>query len=217
MFFYPYHKGFLCSTSANVYGIDFLAFLVQNYNSKEIIFQFGNENGIEDASSQSKNPSREMECKQEQPMDDNLGSTTTSSNISFGGTTTSTTASSSNTTRTIDYTLPEEILRAPVLLTRLTFRCQKALRNFRIIERHYFVSRLIKSYDFTFNFCIPGSVNSWETLYEIPPLTDECIADMIANPFQATSDTFYFVDNTLVMHNKARYRYIPKGMIPAVS
>jgi hypothetical protein len=48
-------------------------------------------------------------------------------------------------------------------------------------------------------------------------LTDECIADMIANPFQATSDTFYFVDSKLVMHNKARYRYLPKGMIPAVS
>lgn len=167
--------------------------MVQNYNSKEIIFQFGNEQIVEDACSISKNPSRDKGCDQAN-TEEILGPST-----------------GTNTTRTIDYTLSEEVLRAPVLLTKLTFRCQKALTNFRIIERHYFMSRLIKSYDFTFDFCIPGSVNSWETLYEIPPLKDECIADMIANPFKATSDTFYFVDNKLVMHNKARYQYIPKG------
>ena len=30
---------------------------------------------------------------------------------------------------------------------------------------------------------------------------------MIANPFETKSDSFYFVDNKLVMHNKASYKY----------
>jgi hypothetical protein len=30
---------------------------------------------------------------------------------------------------------------------------------------------------------------------------------MIENPFQTKSDSFYFVDNVLVMHNKASYKY----------
>lgn len=30
---------------------------------------------------------------------------------------------------------------------------------------------------------------------------------MIANPFETRSDSFYFVDKNLVMHNKADYAY----------
>jgi len=115
-----------------------------------------------------------------------------------------------NAIRSIDYTLSEDVLRLPLLQTSLTFRCEKALPNFRIIERHYFRSKLIKSYDFTFGFCIPCSLNTWDSLYDLPPLSEEIISDMIAHPLLATSDTFYFVDDELVMHNKARYHYIPK-------
>lgn len=38
----------------------------------------------------------------------------------------------------------------------------QAVENFRMIERHYFRDRLIKSFDFTFGFVIPNSSNSWE-------------------------------------------------------
>lgn len=31
--------------------------------------------------------------------------------------------------------------------------------------------------------------------------------DMIENPFETRSDSFYFVDNQLMMHNKADYAY----------
>jgi len=30
---------------------------------------------------------------------------------------------------------------------------------------------------------------------------------MINNPFETKSDSFYFVDNKLIMHNKADYSY----------
>lgn len=31
--------------------------------------------------------------------------------------------------------------------------------------------------------------------------------EMIANPFETRSDSFYFVDDRLIMHNKADYAY----------
>lgn len=33
------------------------------------------------------------------------------------------------------------------------------------------------------------------------------VNEMIANPFETRSDSFYFVDDSLVMHNKADYAY----------
>jgi hypothetical protein len=91
----------------------------------------------------------------------------------------------------------------------LTFKVgDKVVTNFRMIERHYFQNQLIKSYDFSFGFCIPGSVNSWDAIYDVPTLNDDVIQKMIANPFQTVSDSFYFVDDELIMHNKARYQYM---------
>ena len=39
-----------------------------------------------------------------------------------------------------------------------------------MIERHYFIDRLIKSFDFTFPFCVPDSTNTWYSEYELPPM-----------------------------------------------
>mmetsp|Transcript_2291 Transcript_2291/g.2841 ORF Transcript_2291/g.2841 Transcript_2291/m.2841 type:complete len:152 (-) Transcript_2291:225-680(-) len=77
-----------------------------------------------------------------------------------------------------------------------------------MIERHYFRNTLVKSYDFKFGFCIPGSTNTWDAVYSVPPLDDSLIAEMIANPFETNSDSFYFVGDKLIMHNKASYSYI---------
>lgn len=111
--------------------------------------------------------------------------------------------------RAIKYTFSEDVLRLPLVATSLTFKVGSApLPNFRMIERHYFRNELVKSYDFSFGFCIPGSVNTWEAIYDVPPLKDELIAEMIAHPYETRSDTFYFVGNELVMHNKARYRFV---------
>lgn len=77
-----------------------------------------------------------------------------------------------------------------------------------MIERHYFRNKLIRSFDFTFGFCIAGSTNSWDVTYHIPPLDNDLIESMIKNPFETTSDTFYFVNDTMVMHNKASYQYV---------
>lgn len=83
----------------------------------------------------------------------------------------------------------------------------KPVNNFRMIERHYFRNRLLKSFDFHFGFCIPSSKNTCEHIYDFPPLSEELINEMIRHPYETQSDSFYFVDDRLVMHNKADYSY----------
>ncbi|XP_010897957.2 protein unc-119 homolog B isoform X1 [Esox lucius] len=81
------------------------------------------------------------------------------------------------------------------------------IENFRMIERHYFRQKLLKSFDFEFGFCMPSSKNTCEHIYEFPPLSDDIMREMISHPYETQSDSFYFVDNKLVMHNKADYSY----------
>ncbi|XP_015277391.1 PREDICTED: protein unc-119 homolog A [Gekko japonicus] len=83
----------------------------------------------------------------------------------------------------------------------------KPINNFRMIERHYFRDQLLKSFDFEFGFCIPSSKNTCEHIYEFPQLSEDLIQEMILHPYETQSDSFYFVDNELVMHNKADYSY----------
>lgn len=47
------------------------------------------------------------------------------------------------------------------------------IENFRMIERHYFRERLLKSFDFEFGFCMPSSKNTCEHIYEFPPLSED--------------------------------------------
>ncbi|KAM8946915.1 protein unc-119 homolog B-A [Pelodytes ibericus] len=83
----------------------------------------------------------------------------------------------------------------------------KPVRSFRMIERHFFRERILKSFDFDFGFCIPNSKNTCEHMYEFPQLSEELVRLMIENPYETRSDSFYFVDNKLIMHNKADYAY----------
>ncbi|XP_030631604.1 protein unc-119 homolog B-like [Chanos chanos] len=83
----------------------------------------------------------------------------------------------------------------------------RPLNSFRMIERHYFKDHLLKSFDFDFGFCIPNSRNTCEHIYEFPQLSDSIIRQMIDHPYETRSDSFYFVENRLVMHNKADYAY----------
>ncbi|XP_061586367.1 protein unc-119 homolog B [Cololabis saira] len=83
----------------------------------------------------------------------------------------------------------------------------RPINSFRMIERHYFQGRLLKNFDFDFGFCIPNSRNTCEHIYEFPQLPDDLIHQMVEHPYETRSDSFYFVDNKLIMHNKADYAY----------
>lgn len=110
--------------------------------------------------------------------------------------------------RSIRYQFSRAFLDYKTVGAKLVFAVgQQPLPNFRMIERHYMGNKLIKSFDFTFGFCIPNSTNSWEAIYDMPELTPEEKEYIIANPFVTKSDSFYFVNNVLVMHNKAEYAY----------
>ncbi|KAJ4460143.1 hypothetical protein PAPYR_3883 [Paratrimastix pyriformis] len=112
------------------------------------------------------------------------------------------------TGRLIQYTFPREFLHSKNIGTALKFSVgPQPLENFRMIERHYFRNQLIRSYDFTFGFVIPSSTNSWEVIYDVPPLPADLVQQMVAHPHETRSDSFYFVGDTLVMHCKATYAY----------
>uniref|UniRef100_A0A8C6US52 Unc-119 homolog 1 n=1 Tax=Neogobius melanostomus TaxID=47308 RepID=A0A8C6US52_9GOBI len=83
----------------------------------------------------------------------------------------------------------------------------RPINSFRMIERHYFQGRLLKNFDFDFGFCIPNSRNTCEHIYEFPQLPEDLIRQMVERPYETKSDSFYFVDNKLIMHNKADYAY----------
>jgi len=114
-----------------------------------------------------------------------------------------------NVTRCVYYTFHPSFLDRSVIGTRVTFSVgEQPLENLRMIERHYCGNTLIRSYDFTFSFCPPNTVNTWETEYEVPALSSEVKERILSGDYDTnTSDTFLFVGNKLFLHNKACYRY----------
>lgn len=117
---------------------------------------------------------------------------------------------SDDSARTMKYHLGPEFLELRNIGTALTFSVgDKPVKNLLMIERHYFKGKLIKSFEFKFDFCIPNTVNNWETIYDIPELDDDTKTEMIESPWETKSDSFYFVDNKLIMHHKAEYNYSP--------
>jgi len=50
---------------------------------------------------------------------------------------------------------------------------EKPVSKFRMIERHYFRDRLLKSFDFEFGFVMPFSKNTMEHIYEFPTLSED--------------------------------------------
>lgn len=118
--------------------------------------------------------------------------------------------------RTIRYEFSEDVLRLPTIMTCLQFSVgKKEVSSFRMIERHYFREQLVKSYDFAFGFCIPGSTNNWDAIYSMPPLEESLIEEMVSSPYETKSDSFYFVGDKLIMHNKAEYKYTPEDRAQA--
>ena len=112
--------------------------------------------------------------------------------------------------RMIRYHLGPDFLDLKNLGSSLTFSVgNQPVKDFLMIERHYFNEILIKSFEFKFDFCIPNSVNTWESIYTIPEIDPEVKKKMIAEPWHTRSDSFYFVQNKLIMHNKAIYNYGP--------
>lgn len=70
-----------------------------------------------------------------------------------------------------DYVFPKLFV---VYIFRVEFTVgPKPVENFQMIERHYFNGQLMKSFDFTFGFCMPNSKNTCEHIYEFPKIPED--------------------------------------------
>jgi hypothetical protein len=102
---------------------------------------------------------------------------------------------------TLKYHFGSDFLELSTIGTQLSFSVgAEPVKNFRMIERHYFKNRLIKSFDFGFPFCIPNSQNTWEHIYELPKFSPQEKQDIISHPWETVSDSYFFVENELIMH-----------------
>ena len=122
----------------------------------------------------------------------------------------SVTDSDDPTTRVIKYHLGPDFLRLKTVGLTLTFsNGDKPINNMQMIERHYFRGKVIRSYDFKFGFVIPSSTNSWEFIYDLPELSDTEKQQIVNAPWEVKSDSFFFADGKLIIHNRAEYNYAP--------
>eukprot|EP00933_Yihiella_yeosuensis_P067780 TRINITY_DN7281_c2_g4_i1.p1 TRINITY_DN7281_c2_g4~~TRINITY_DN7281_c2_g4_i1.p1 ORF type:complete len:206 (+),score=42.79 TRINITY_DN7281_c2_g4_i1:85-702(+) len=110
--------------------------------------------------------------------------------------------------RFIQYHFGPEFLELDTIGTTLGFTVgEHPLHNFRMIERHYFRDQLLASYDFEMPFVIPNTANTWEMIYTKPDLSQEWKDVLRTCPWECKSDSFYFVQGQLIMHNRAEYNY----------
>ncbi|KAL3083768.1 hypothetical protein niasHT_036761 [Heterodera trifolii] len=180
-------ENFLCRPEDNIYDIEFVRFKVRDIDSETVLFEINKPDATanDDCSEVGGNSDEAEEEGNAEEGDKPF------------------------TPRFIRYYFKPSFLRLRHIGATMEFVVgNKPINNFRMIERHYFRDRLLKSFDFDFGFIIPNSRNSCEHIYHIPHLCDSLIDEMIAAPFETKSDSFYFVDNKLVMHNKADYCYL---------
>ena len=86
---------------------------------------------------------------------------------------------------------------------------EKPIKNLEMVERHYFRGKVIRDYSFKFGFVIPNSTNSWEFIYDLPELTQEEMEEISSAPWEVKSDSFFFAEGKLIIHNRAEYNYAP--------
>ena len=177
---------FLCGMSSNIYNIRFKRFKVRDIETDFVLFD------VSDDSEDSNN----NENMPEELKDENLKKIEDEDIY--------------KSPRMIRYHLGPDFLDLKNLGSSLTFSVgDKPVKDFLMIERHYFNEILIKSFEFKFDFCIPKSVNTWEYIYTVPEIDPKLKQQMIDEPWHTRSDSFYFVGNDLIMHNKAIYNYGP--------
>lgn len=122
-------KGYLCPLSANIYGIEFVAFKIRDCTTNTALFEI------------------KKDDNDNTPMTDE--------------------------SRTVKYHFGPDFFELNTIGTTLTFKVGSLpVKDFVMIERHYFKDKLIKSYKFSIPFCIPKTTNSLEAIYEIPEFTE---------------------------------------------
>jgi protein unc-119 len=112
------------------------------------------------------------------------------------------------TKRMIRYHLGPDFLNLRTVGLTMYFSIgPKPIDNMEMIERHYFRGKCIREFSFKFGFVIPNSTNSWEFVYDLPELSEELHTEITQAPWEVKSDSFFFANGELMIHNRACYNY----------
>ena len=112
------------------------------------------------------------------------------------------------TKRLIKYHLGPDFLELKTVGLTMYFSIgAKPIKNMEMIEKHYFRNKCIREFSFKFGFIIPNSTNSWELVYDFPELSEEEKCEIRQSPWEVKSDSYYFADGKLMIHNRAEYNY----------
>ncbi|XP_040587176.1 protein unc-119 homolog B isoform X2 [Mesocricetus auratus] len=172
-------ENYLCKPEDNVYSIDFTRFKIRDLETGTVLFEIAKPCISEFNPDQGTEASENL-LQMLQDQDPEAEEESVDVDVSVG--------------RFVRYQFTPAFLRLRTVGATVEFTVgDRPVSNFRMIERHYFRERLLKNFDFDFGFCIPSSRNTFRL--------------MIENPYETRSDSFYFVDNKLIMHNKADYAY----------
>ncbi len=110
--------------------------------------------------------------------------------------------------RLIKYHLGPDFLYLRTVGLTMNFSIGKtAINSLEMIERHYFRGKVIRDYGFKFGFVIPNSTNSWEFVYDLPELSEAEMLEISSAPWEVKSDSFFFANGRLMIHNRAEYNY----------
>ena len=110
---------------------------------------------------------------------------------------------SSLKTRTIKYKFGPKFFNLRTLSLKLEFYVngEEPIKDLIFIERYYFRERILSNFEFKFPFCMGKSKNEVEFVYQLPVLTEAEIDEIIKSPYEAQSDSFFFADGSLIIHN----------------
>uniref|UniRef100_A0A023FVM5 Putative photoreceptor synaptic vesicle protein n=1 Tax=Amblyomma parvum TaxID=251391 RepID=A0A023FVM5_AMBPA len=174
-------EGYLCSPDANVYDIDFTRFKIRDMESGMVLFEIAKPPppSTPDGDDAGEEQPPESECQ-----DPNAG-------------------------RFVRYQFTPQFLKLKTVGATVEFTVgSKPVSKFRMIERHFLPgTNCLRHLTLSSASASPTARTHASTSTSFPSLSQELCDEMIANPFETRSDSFYFVDDKLIMHNKADYAY----------
>merc|ERR1712070_839914 len=104
--------------------------------------------------------------------------------------------------------LSSDFLKCRVVRSTIAFSVgSEPIQSLRMIERHFFRGDLLRSFDFTFGYCIANSENTREVIYELPRLPQTILDGLAKQPYSVSTDTFFFADDRLVHHIRGEHDY----------
>uniref|UniRef100_A0A182WEF7 GMP phosphodiesterase delta subunit domain-containing protein n=1 Tax=Anopheles minimus TaxID=112268 RepID=A0A182WEF7_9DIPT len=196
---------YLCTPDANIYEIDFTRFKIRDLESGAVLFEIAKPS-LSDITHTAGGDSKTKDPVASTTNDETTGAPSAATTTT--GTEDTEETFEPNAGRYVRYQFTPQFLKLKTVGATVEFTVgSKSVKNFRMIERHFFKDRLLKTFDFEFGYCIPFSKNTCEHIYEFPTIPPDLVNEMIQHPFETRSDSFYFVDGCLVMHNKADYAY----------